>query len=162
MRLVCFLAFVTALFSACSSRNLDPRILLQEPYTKVNYIADVTEDYKTVEVIRVQTRSLEATILNTIPKLYEKALEHSENREVAIGRLSISSYTKLEEFKVPYKHCRYVAKTVPVPHTSCSQGYCQTKCSWYTKYVRRCETFSRTELRNVSYQIASADVLTRK
>ena len=162
IRCVYYLLLITIFISGCVSVNRDPDILLQEPYTKVNYVAEVTKDYKTVEIIQVQTRGLQANILNTIPALYKKVLEFSGNQAVDIGNLSISSYTKLENFQVPYQDCVSVPQSVTVPHTSCYQGNCQTTYSTQTQYVQQCTTRYRTELRNVLYQIASADILTRK
>ncbi len=162
MRFVSCLLLISITISGCVSVNRDPDILLQDPYTKVNYIAEVTKQHKTVEVIQVQTRGLQANILNTIPALYKKVLEYSENQAVEISNLSISSFTKRENFDVPYQDCVYVPQTMSVPKTSCYQGSCQTTYSTQTKYIHQCTTRYRTVMRNVLYQIASADVLTKK
>lgn len=155
------LLVVIILTSGCVTVNRDPDILLQEPYTRVTYVAEPSEHYKTVEVIQVETRGVRANIRSTIPLLYEKVLEYSGNREVDIGNISISSYTKLESVQVPYQDCGYVPRMVSVPRTSCYQGSCQTTYSTETRMERRCTTRYRTEMRNVLCQIASADVLTR-
>ena len=162
LRIAGYLLLISVIVSGCVSVNRDPDILLQEPYTRVNYIPEVTNDFKTVEVIQVQTRGSKANILNTLPTLYEKVLEYSENQAVDIGNLSISSFTRLEEFEVPYQDCVRVPQTVSVPYTSCGGGSCQTTYVKQTKLVQRCITRYRTEVRNVLYQIASAEVITRK
>ena len=174
------ISFVT-LFG-CASVNRSPEILLQEPLNRVRYIAEPEKTHKTIDIVQVNTRGVHASILNTIPELYKKALEKSNKDIVEIGNISITSYTNKEEVEVPYEKCRSVPETVSVPQKSCiimscpttcnNNGVCMTqicpenKCTTIDmpkiRNRQECTTQYKTEVRTVLYQKATADILTLK
>ena len=159
MRYYLFL-FVFFIISGCVSVNKNPDILLEEPYRKVKYVAEPDNSHEILDVIQVTTRGLQANILNTIPQLYKKALDRSvNNRQVQIANISIVSFTKKENFQVPYQDCKSVTKTVPVQRTNCVGGSCTTTYSTQMQQVQVCTTRYRTEIRDVLYQKATADIL---
>lgn len=154
------LIFTFFILSGCSSLNENPDILLGESYRDIKYIAEPDKSHKVLNVIQVTTRGIQANILNTIPQLYKKALESSVNKkQVQISNITISSFTNRENFQVPYQDCRSVPRTVSVPTTSCYGGSCQTSYSTQTQYDQQCTTRYRTEMRDVLYQKATADLL---
>ncbi len=157
IRLISIITFLVLV--GCTPINNNPDILLEEPYSKVKYIADPDSTYRKVEFVQIETRGDQANILNTLPLLYKKALGYSKNSEVLIGNISISSYTKLENVQVPYQECRSVYRMVSVPNRSCYNGNCTTSYSYQNQTFQECTTQYRTEERNVLYQVASADIL---
>ena len=159
IRLLALLAFFALAIGSCTPVNSNPDILLKEPYSKVKYIADPDERYSIIEVVQVETRGTYANILNTIPQLYKKALKFSEGSEVKISDIDISAYTKLEQVQVPYQDCRMVSRMVSVPMTSCINGSCSTTYSYQNQLVQECTTQYRTEVLNVLYQVASANII---
>ena len=162
IRLIYFFIIGVTFLTSCTSVNKNPDILLKEPYSKVKYIADPDETYKTIEVVQIETRGVHANIMNTLPLLYKKALDYSKNLSVMIGSIEISSYTKLEDVQVPYQVCQSVSRMVSVPSTSCFNGSCTTSYSYQNQMVQECKTQYRTEARNVLYQVASAEIIDRK
>ena len=116
-RYLLFLFMISAVISGCTSVNTinkNPNILLQYPYNKVEYIAEPEKSYQVIEVVQVTTRGEQANILNTIPKLYEKALgRFSYRKKVEIGNINIILFTRRELFWVPYDDCKLVPDTRP-------------------------------------------------
>lgn len=149
-RYLLFLFMISAVISGCTrvnTINKNPNILLQYPYNKVEYIAEPEKSHQVIEVVQVTTRGEQANILNTIPKLYDKALgRFSYRKKVQIGNINIILFTRRELFWVPYDDCKLVHDTRPG-----ASGYYQ-----------KCTIHYRTEARDVLYQKATADLLTLK
>ncbi len=130
-----------------STINKNPDILLQYPYNKVEYIAEPEKSHQIVEVIQVTTRGEQANILNSIPRLYEKALvRFFYKKQVQIGNINIILFTRREFFWVPYDDCEMVPDT--------KQGS--------SGYYRKCTIRYRTEARDILYQKATTDLLILK
>lgn len=160
--LLILLCMVGILFSGCITVNQDPEILLSEPYRRVEYIAAPGADHTLAEVIQVTTRGELANILNSIPRLYLKALEWSGQQPVILTNFRITTFTKLEEFEIPYQECRSLSGMISVPQTSCVGGSCSTLSAQRSLFNRYCWTEYRTEVREVTYQKAMADIVTKK
>ena len=156
--LACFSIFV---LSACSNSNKNPDILLTEPYRNVSYIAEPGPSYQAINSIQVTTGGINANILNTIPQLYKKALDLSASgSQVLLSNISITTFTKREMFQVPHQDCKSVPRTTSVPQTTCYSGSCTTTYRTQTNYVQQCTTRYTSEMRDVLYQKATADILT--
>lgn len=163
MKYSLFIVVFSIILSGCAIVNKNPDILLDESYQNVRYIADPDKSHQALDVVQVTTRGLQANILNTIPQLYKKALERSDiKKQVQIGNITISSFTKKENFQVSYQECVSNPRTESVPQTSCYSGTCSTRYTTQTRYVQECRTRYRTEIRNVLYQKATADILVPK
>lgn len=155
-----FIIISSIVLSGCTKINKNPDILLNEPYQRVKYIANPGISYRSLDVIQVTTSGLKANILNTIPLLYKKALDSSGNmQQTIIGNITISSFTKNENFQVSFQECISVPETKSVPKTTCNGGSCNTTYTTQTQYNQRCTTRYKTEIRDVLYQKATADIL---
>ncbi len=141
---VLFAAILSSMIG-CNYVNKNPDILSQYPYNQVQYVAQPKAIDETIDVVQVTTRGLKANILNTIPELYKKVLEkhHVSEQPVRIHNISITSFTQKESFQVPYQHC--------TSRTSYSSGK--------PVITQHCTTLYRTEIRNVLYQKATADII---
>jgi hypothetical protein len=159
-RCILTVILIGILLTGCVAVNKDPDILLTDPYRRVTYIADPGDRYQQAEVIQVTTRGSRANILNSIPQLYLKALEWSGQQRVALGNFRITSFTRQEEFEIPYQECRSVPGMISVPQTSCVSGSCKTTYVQRTLFNRHCWTEYRTETREVLYQKVVAEILT--
>lgn len=150
-RYMLFIFIFSAMISGCTSINEineDPNILLQAPYNRINYIAEPKKSYKVIDVVEVTTQGNRANVLNTVPKLYRKVLERFPYGErVWISNIGITSFSRREFFWVPYDDCKLVRKNSD-PEKS--------------DYQRDCITRYRTEVRDILYQKATADVLILK
>ena len=175
-RLITLLSISAAvLISGCASINTNPNILAQPPYNKVTYSPKIKPGIVPRRSIEVTTVGLTANVLNTIPELYKKAIEE-QTRGIAsldpkaprfngvyISNIALASYTKREPFQVPYQDCKTEYYTETVGQQSCSSGYggaytCQTNYVPQTRSRQNCTTVYRTEIRDVLYQKATADL----
>lgn len=182
IRIIVTLTISVAILFGCTSVNRSPDILLQEPLNRVRYIAEPEKYHKTIDIVQVNTRGVHAGILTTIPELYKRALDKSNNDFVEIGNISITSYTNKEEVQVPHEKCKSVTEEVYVPQKSCiimscpttcnNNGVCMTQICPESKCTtidmpkirsrEECTTQYKTEVRTVLYQKATADILTLK
>ena len=156
------LIIVLTVLANCSTVNKDPDILLKEPYTKVSYLAGVSETSPVVEVIQVTTRGSRANILSTLPQLYAKALDWSGQKNVTIGNLQIFSFSNREAVEVSHWRCRLVPVTVLLPSQSCLANGCKTVQIKQTQSEQQCQFETRIEIQDVPYQKAVANVLLDK
>lgn len=158
-----WLVFVLFMLTGCVSFNSDPDILLKEPYNRVTYVEHTDLDrYETIDVIQVTTRGWQAGILSTIPQLFEKALEKNNKQAVAVGRIDITTFVRQETYKVPYRECDPFSSMMGSSRAGCASGACGSISVGISSQQRHCWTEFRTEVREVIYQKAIADILRKR
>jgi hypothetical protein len=151
------------LFSGCTAVNRDHDVLLTEPYSKVVYVADPTaEGYRTVDIIQLTTRGYQATILNTIPRIYLKAQERAGRQDVVLGNIRITSFTKEEEHEIPVRRCRYVPLVMRRSYSLCFSSSCDSRGKPRIVYREKCFTEFRIEKREILCQKATVDILSKQ
>lgn len=153
--------FQATLFS-CATVNSDPNILSQKPFSEVRYVREIPQGV-TSTPISVVVSGYRANILNSIPDLYLEARKLKQpNKLVCISNIKLRNSVRRKPFQVPYQDCKTEYYTESQPDYSCT-GYgqnqrCATTYKTVQKSRQKCDTKYRTEIKDVLYQAASADV----
>ena len=150
------------LWSGCSSLNKNPDILLQPPYNRVKYISNPQPTREVANVVQVTTKGISANILNTIPQLYLKALETAARENIEISHLRINSYTKQEEVYTLVHDCFPSSDSDFIPQSPCAGQDCSMLSVPQVNSLTQCITNYRTDIQDVLYQEATADILSQK
>ena len=149
--------------SSCSHyiANTSPNILANAPYNDVRYLKKQNAKIRKVDRVEVVTKGDEANILNTIPKLYEKALNlknrspSSLNRknQVFISNFTFEVQSKLEDYQVPYQDCKtqYVYKNV-------TENQCKTEYQSVNQSHYECTGYGASQHCGTNYRTVQQPV----